>query len=152
MRKPMIILLIATISLMIACNEAHTHDNPDTETVKKQIVQAEKDFEKMAKEKSIAEAFWQYADSNAVIKRGNDSLINGRDNIRHYYAQDFYKTAEVSWAPDFVDISPDGNMAWTYGKYTWAIKDSSGKATEYKGVFHTVWKRQQDGNWKYVWD
>ena len=23
---------------------------------------------------------------------------------------------------------------------------------EYKGIFHTVWKRQSDNSWKYVWD
>lgn len=152
MRKPVYILLTAAASLMVACSDGHSHENPDAETIKQQIVQAERDFEKMAGEKSIAEAFWQYADSNAVIKRDNDSLIKGKDNIRHYYSADFYKTASVKWAPDFVDVSPDGNMGWTYGKYTWQAKDSSGKTTEYKGVFHTVWKRQHDGTWKYVWD
>lgn len=151
MRKPMYILLIATITFLVACGHSH-EPAPDAATVKQQIVQAEKDFEKMAGEKSIAEAFWHYADSNAVIKRENDSLIIGRDNIRHYYSADFYKAAIVKWAPDFVDVSPDGNMAWTYGKYTWASKDSSGKETAYKGVFHTVWRRQADGSWKYVWD
>jgi ketosteroid isomerase-like protein len=151
MRKPVYILLIITSVLMIACGHSH-ETTPDAETVRQQIVKAENEFAKMAMEKSIAEAFWFYADSNAVIKRENDSLITGREGIRHYYSADFYKTATVNWAPDFVDISPDGNMAWTYGKYTWAIKDSSGKATEYKGVFHTVWKRQTGGEWKYVWD
>jgi ketosteroid isomerase-like protein len=151
MRKPVYILLIIMATLMIACSNSG-ETKPDAETIKQQIVKAENEFAKMAKEKSIAEAFWFYADSNAVIKRDNDSLIAGRDNIRHYYSADFYKTAHVNWAPDFVDVSPDGNMAWTYGKYTWETKDSSGKAIEYKGVFHTVWKRQAGGEWKYVWD
>jgi ketosteroid isomerase-like protein len=151
MRRPLYILLIITATGIISCSDP-AETKPDAGAIKQQIVKAENDFAKMAIEKNIAEAFWFYADSNAVIKRENDSLISGRDNIRRYYSADFYRTANVSWAPDFVDVSPDGNMAWTYGKYTWAIKDSSGKATEYKGVFHTVWKRQEDGNWKYVWD
>jgi len=42
------------------------------------IQMAEKNFQKMTTEKGIAEAFWFYADSNAVIKRENDTLIHGR--------------------------------------------------------------------------
>ncbi|MBK7030961.1 MAG: hypothetical protein IPH45_17925 [Bacteroidales bacterium] len=43
-------------------------------------------------------------------------------------------------------------MAYTYGKYTWKINNGNGDTTVYKGVFHTVWKKQGDGSWKYVWD
>ena len=117
-----------------------------------EIAQAEKDFEKMATEKGIAEAFWWFADSNAVIKRGNDSLIKGKENIRNFYSTEFYKTASVKWSPDFIDVAENGDMGYTFGKYIWQSKDSSGKTNEFKGVFHTVWKRQKDGTWKYVWD
>jgi ketosteroid isomerase-like protein len=43
-------------------------------------------------------------------------------------------------------------MAYTYGKYIWKIKETDSTFVEYKGVFHTVWKRQKDNSWKYVWD
>ncbi|HLK29813.1 MAG TPA: hypothetical protein VKT28_14640 [Puia sp.] len=122
------------------------------ESSKQEIAQAEKDFEKMAGEKGIKEAFVFYADSNAVIKRGNDSLVNGKDDIDHFYASPFYKTASVKWSPDFVDASSDGTLGYTYGKYVWQSKDSAGKINEFKGVFHTVWKKQKDGSWKFVWD
>lgn len=117
-----------------------------------EIVRAEKAFETMAAEKGIAEAFWFFADSAAVIKRGQDSLIFGKEAIRHFYSAPYFKTATVKWAPDFVNISESGDMAYTYGKYTWSAADSSGAVQESKGAFHTVWKRQSDGSWKYVWD
>jgi ketosteroid isomerase-like protein len=122
------------------------------EKSKTEIAQAEKDFEKMAEEKGIAEAFYYFADSSAVIKRQNDTLIKGKDNIRNFYAADFYKTASVKWSPDFVDASEKGDLGYTFGKYTWQSKDSSGKLEEFSGVFHTVWKKQKDSTWKYVWD
>ena len=115
-------------------------------------MQAEKSFEKMAAEKGIAEAFWYYADSNAVIKRDNDTLIVGKENIRRFYSADFYKSAKVEWTPDHIDVSENGDMAWTYGKYLWLSTDSNGVRKEFRGVFHTVWKKQKDGSWKYVWD
>jgi ketosteroid isomerase-like protein len=145
------IVLIAT--LFTAC----TNNNTGNSVNKKQkaieeIETAEKDFQKMSAEKGIMQAFWFYADSNAVIKRDNDSLIHGKDAIRNYYSAPHYAQASATWAPDFTDASEQGDMGYTYGKYTWQSKDSTGKMNEYKGIFHTVWKRQADGSWKYVWD
>lgn len=106
----------------------------------------------MAAEKGVAEAFAFFADSNAVIKRQNDSLIHGKEGIRNYYMNPFYKNAVAKWSPDFVDVSTNGDLAYTYGKYTWEFKDSAMKSNFYSGVFHTVWKKQNDGSWRYVWD
>lgn len=137
------------LSLFNSCAENKTMDS---NAVKKEIAEAEKAFETMAKEKGIAEAFAYYADSNAVIKRGNDTLITGKEGIRKFYSDDFYKTASVTWSPDFIDVSEKGDMAYTYGKYLWKSQDSTGKPIEFSGVFHTVWKKQKDGSWRYVWD
>jgi len=142
-------LVLALLFLVYSCTENRT---TDTTTAKKEIADAEKAFATMAKEKGIAEAFAFYADSNAVIKRKNDSLIKGKEGIKNFYSSDFYKNASVTWSPDFIEASPDGNLGYTYGKYLWQSKDSTGKVNEAHGVFHTVWKKQKDGSWRYVWD
>ena len=121
-------------------------------SLKQEIYDSEKSFEKMCEEKGIAEAFYFFADDSAVIKRENDSLIIGKEQIKVYYDKEFYKTAKVNWSPDFIDVSDDGTMAYTYGKYLWVSKDEKGNDIEYRGVFHTVWKKQKDNSWKYVWD
>lgn len=117
-----------------------------------EIRAAEKAFETMCAEKSVADAFYFYADSQAVIKRENDTLISGREAIRNYHTSTFYKTAKVKWAPDFVDASAAGDFGHSYGHYEWTFTDTTGKMMKYPGVYHTVWKRQKDGSWKYVWD
>ena len=124
----------------------------DKEAIKKEIYSAEKAFEKMAAEQSISEAFYHFADENAVIKRENDTLIIGNENIKVYYAKRDNKNATVNWTPDFIDVSEDGSLAYTYGKFVWKVKNEADSTSEYRGVFHTVWKKQKDGNWKYVWD
>lgn len=135
--------------LIIACKPKQ--ENQSKKAVE-EIIKVEKAFYKMAAEKGIAEAFWSFADSNAVIKRGKDSIIHGKEGIRNFYSPDFYKTASVIWSPDVVEASSDGTMGYTYGKYVWQSKDSTGKISEARGIFHTVWKKQADGSWKYVWD
>jgi len=122
-----------------------------TDDVKNEILQAEKAFEKMASEKGMAEAFYYFADQNAVIKRGNDSLITGKENIKLYYIKNANPNAKVSWTPDFIGVSDCGTLGYTYGKYLYTIRDSSGKNIELKGIFHTVWKKQNN-EWRYVWD
>lgn len=143
------LLLISFYSLFSSCQQQQENQSAKT---KEAITKAEKDFETMAAEKGIAEAFGFFADTGAVIKRGNDSLIRGKEAIRNFYAAAYFKTASVKWSPDFVEASEDGSMGYTFGQYVWQSKDSTGKINEAHGVFHTVWKKQEDGSWKYVWD
>jgi ketosteroid isomerase-like protein len=124
----------------------------DREAVRKEILQTEKAFEKMAAEKGIAEAFYEFAADSAVILRENDTLIAGKENIRLYYERKNAVGATVNWTPDFVDVADCGTLAYTYGRYVWKIRNHLGEPVEYRGVFHTVWKKQKDGTWKYTWD
>jgi len=142
-----LILLIPAILLF-----AGSAYSQSKEEIKKEIFQTEKAFEKMTSEKGIAEAFYHFTDKNAAIKRENDTLITGNENIKIYYEKKGLKDATVNWTPDFIDVSESGDLGYTYGKFIWKFKGDDGKIVEYKGVFHTVWKRQKDNSWKYVWD
>ncbi|MHB1048693.1 MAG: YybH family protein [Bacteroidota bacterium] len=124
----------------------------DGEAVKQEIMETEKAFEAMAAEKGIAEAFSFFAAENGVVKRQNDTLIAGKQNIFRYYENEQMKRAKVQWTPDVIEVSDDGSMASTYGKYLWQIPAENGDTAEYRGVFHTVWKKQPDGEWRYIWD
>src|SRR5436190_424557 len=100
------------ITFLFSCNSQKENENPDK--TKEEIIKAEKEFEAAAKNKGIAEAFYSFADENAVIKREHDTLIKGNENIKSYYQNPAYKNADVSWTPDFTDVSADGNMGYTY--------------------------------------
>ena len=140
------IFLLLNVILISSCHHV------DKEEIKKEIFQAEKAFEKMTEDKGIAEAFYYFAADSAVIKRENDTLIIGKDNIKKYYGKSDDINTTVNWTPDYIDVSDDNTLAYTYGKYVWKIKNEEGLVDEFTGVFHTVWKKQKDGQWKYVWD
>lgn len=142
-----LVIFISLIFFLSSCSQSI-----DKEQKKKEIFDTEKAFEKMAADSGIAKAFYFYAAEEAIIKRENDTLISGNTNIGKYYNKTDEKNTKVNWTPDFVDVSESGDLAYTYGKYTWQIKDTQGKITKYQGTFHTVWKKQSDGTWKYVWD
>lgn len=141
--------IAVSVILITACQSNREREK---ELMKNQILKTEKAFEKMTFEKGITEAFYYFADENAVIKRRNDTLIYGKENIRHFYEKENIKDATVNWTPDFIEVSDCGNLGYTYGKYVWRVKNKDGKIQDYKGIFHTVWKKQADNSWKYVWD
>ncbi|MCA6441190.1 MAG: YybH family protein [Sediminibacterium sp.] len=118
-----------------------------------EIRTVEKQFETDLNKFGADFAFYKYAAPQAVIKRENDTLIFGANAIKNYYKNvDKKLKAKAYWAPDFIDVSEDGSIGYTYGKYRWVTTDSLGKTKEYRGIFHTIWKKQVDGSWKYVWD
>ena len=138
--------------LIIVVLTSSCHRYVDKDKIKEEIFQTEKAFEKMTSEKGIVEAFYYFADENAVIHRENDTLIKGKENIRIYYGKKNLKNANVNWTPDYISVSDCGTLGYTYGKFVWKIRNDEGVIKEFKGIFHTVWKKQKDNNWKYVWD
>jgi len=127
-------------------------DKVSMERWKKEILETEQNFAKMAMEEGIEKAFLYYAAEDAVLLR-NNNLITGKDAISQYFGEQKQEDeVSLTWEPDFIDVAKSGDLGYTYGKYIFTSTDSNGNKVESKGIFHTVWKRQMDGSWKFVWD
>jgi ketosteroid isomerase-like protein len=146
MKTSIIQLLI--IVFLLSCQHPGNHDKSK---LKSEISQVEADFEMYAAKNGIRNAFVRFADDSAVIMRG-DSLYKGKQAINDYYGTHLPKGASINWKPDFIEISASGDLAYTWGKYVFSAPDSNKKIAVSNGYFHTVWKRQSDGQWKFVWD
>lgn len=118
---------------------------------KLEILDTEKAFAQLVKEKGMKIGFLTYASDQAVLNRGG-KLIRGKKEIEVYFDQLTLKDVRLEWAPDFVDVSASGDLGYTYGKYTFEAIDQTGQETRSTGIFHTVWKREPNGEWRYVWD
>jgi len=142
-------LFIFSVLMLAAFSCQQKQDKEQIEIWKNEIFTAELNFCKTAEEKGMNVAFLEFIADDGILLR-NDKLIKGKDNIKAYLKNS--TTKGLSWKPDFVDVSTTGDLGYTYGTYTFKYKDSLGNDKESKGIFHTVWKRQQDGTWKFVWD
>ena len=145
-----IILVLFVCFTLLSC-QSPTNEKVDINKCKAEILQIEKDFETMAAEKGIKEAFLYYASDSVAINRFN-SVYKGKKQIGLYFDYVKMNDVQLKWTPDFVDVASSGDMGYTYGKFTSTRKDSTGKTVENTGVFHNIWKKQTDGNWKFVWD
>ena len=137
---------LLTSFALIACT---LDTGKDIAVYKEEIVKTEKEFEAAAKAEGLASAFSRFADSTAVISRGG--LVKGKDSIRLFYEKS-RADVHLSWSPDFVDVAASGDLGYTYGHYIYEATDSTGNPIQSRGIFHTVWKRQKDGSWRFVWD
>lgn len=144
---PIFIMLIMSL---LACKSTYL-SSANLEQAKTEVRQAEKDFNDLAAKEGIAIAFYTFAAADAVINRGG-KIIQGKEAIKVFYDKDSYKTAKLTWAPDFVEVSKSSDLAYTYGKFTFSGTGADGKVVSSEGIFHTVWKRQQDGKWRFVYD
>jgi ketosteroid isomerase-like protein len=54
----------------------------------------------------------------------------------------------LHWDPTKADVSASGDLAYTTGTYQMAMNDAAGKPMTEKGKYVTVWKKQQNGQWK----
>ena len=151
--KKITLPLLCGALVISACTSTAEKNEASLEKWTAEIRSAESEFAAMAASKGIPAAFLEFAADDAVLLR-NNNLIVGKEALRASYEgqQQGNGTVSLSWSPDFVDVSSSGDLGYTYGKYTYTVTDSLGKKNTMEGIFHTVWKRQEDGRWKFVWD
>lgn len=148
MKKPALFLIL-TFFISIGCTTSDGKKN--VENWKSEIMQVEQDFNNMAQDEGLVVAFHHFAANDGVIKRQN-KIVKGKIAIQEWYKKDVRPNETLTWKPIFVEVSSSGDLAYTYGNFIFTSIDSTGNKKENTGIFHTVWKRQSNGEWKFVWD
>jgi len=120
-------------------------------TYEEEIRDTEKAFAALAKEKGLKVAFSTFAADDAVLSREN-KLIKGKKEIEAYFDKVTLKNVQLSWEPEYIKVAESGDLGYTYGPYTFKWTDDKGEAQIATGIFHTVWRKDKDGKWRYVWD
>ncbi|PLK22882.1 hypothetical protein C0V72_12480 [Porphyrobacter sp. TH134] len=103
------------------------------------IVAAELAFSRAARERGQWTAFRQFAAPGA--------LLHGKDGpfaIEPWLATQTDPAEAVQWEPRVIAMSCDGAVAVSKGRY----RDPQGKV----GSFVTVWERQSDNTYRYIFD
>jgi ketosteroid isomerase-like protein len=143
MKIPMMVFQV--FMLLISCNR-HKED-----LAKAEIMKTEQAFAQMVSDSGITKAFVIFAADSGVILRGKD-IIKGKQAIKTFYENQSLRDIRLHWIPDFIDVSSSGDLGYTYGSYQFSAIDSSGDTLNSTGIFHSVWKKQTDGTWRFVWD
>jgi ketosteroid isomerase-like protein len=88
------------------------------------------------------------ADSGRQID-GQGNFVTGPAAIRELMRDLLDDTlSSLRWAPDLADVSGDGTLGYTWGRWTLTVRDSSGSHQAGQGRYLTIWRKQADGSWK----
>jgi ketosteroid isomerase-like protein len=140
--------VLIILSLIVSgCNM--TTQEQKMKVWKQEILDTEQAFAKMVGEAGLHKAFVTFAADDAVLLR-NEELIIGKKAIDLFYINQNAKG--LAWIPDFIEVAKSGELAYTYGHYIYTYTDEAGKEQQSTGIFHSIWKRQTDNSWKFVWD
>lgn len=109
------------------------------------LVDAEHAFAQTAAEKGTKAAFLANMTDDAVVF--NPEKVNARAN----WMSKGESKGLLAWAPNYADISSDGALGYTTGNWEFRPKGQADAPVAF-GDFVTIWRRQADGNYKWIID
>jgi ketosteroid isomerase-like protein len=98
-----------------------------------------------------AEACAAFVDADARFVGG--SVQRGSDAIVKAWSVFFGDGApKIMWRPQFTEVLEDGTLALSRGPFLLVTTDADGTPTEHWGTFNSIWRKQDDGAWKIIFD
>lgn len=135
---------MTAVVLMTGCSK------PAGESLKSELISADKAFCEAAKKDGVTSAFLGVIAPDGKLL--SDSHL-GPDAVRINFMQ-LPPTVKLTWEPSFVDVSSAGDLGYTWGRYTLTVPSvtKGGAPSIHMGTYVTIWKRQPSGAWKVVLD
>jgi ketosteroid isomerase-like protein len=136
-------LLLASVTMTFAA--------ADPAALKAELVRTEAEFFDYALMHGFSDAVHAYIADDGFVA---NSLTLGRDapadRVQSDQAKSPRRTDVIRWQPLHAEVAASGELG-----YTWGVAESApGKDGPFKpyGIYVTIWKRQPDGKWKFVYD
>ncbi|MDJ0711819.1 MAG: nuclear transport factor 2 family protein [Woeseiaceae bacterium] len=98
-----------------------------------------------------AEAFRTFLDADTrfignKVLRGPDEVVAGWSDLLSPGG------AAIKWRPRIVEVLKNGRYALSRGPYRIVARDEDGNPAEHWGTFNSVWRLNDDGVWRVVFD
>ena len=140
------------VMMVCFCVVASCVPGSDVESFKEEILDADRAFAKMAYEEGRDAAFLAYMAEDVTIMPRKGALIRGMDEYRKLQAAVTTEEPTVRWKPFFADASQSGDFGYTMGTFQYFESREEGAKVLSEGSYVTIWKKQSDGRWKFVFD
>ena len=141
MRK--IIFIIFPVLLIIA-SCGRIKQSPSDKMI---LLKTDQDFSLMSMEKGMKAAFLFYAADEVIkMREGKQPLFGIKELAKSFEGFPDNKIS-LQWIPVKADVSD--NLGYTFGK--WELRVSDPASVQY-GTYVTIWKKQENGSWKFVLD
>ncbi|KAA3655812.1 MAG: hypothetical protein DWQ10_16810 [Calditrichaeota bacterium] len=109
------------------------------------LAEAEISFAQLSKDSGIRQAFLTYLTEDAIVLQPKPT--NGHDA----YKNSPQKPGMLQWKPVFNTISYACDLGYSTGPWEWRPEGHGDTPTLY-GHFVSIWKKQENGKWRVVFD
>jgi ketosteroid isomerase-like protein len=111
-----------------------------------EIIAADSSMCALAQKEGFYKALWLYADENVVkLVDGEFPIIGKKEFTATIKGTPVIKT--LTWKPVRAEVAKSGELGYTWGNWKLVAPDST-----YYGNYFTIWKKQENGEWKFALD
>jgi ketosteroid isomerase-like protein len=135
---------------------AAAHKNDFAELMQKndfaelmQMVDTERSFSRMSEEKGTRAAFAAFIADDGILFRPR--AVTGKKWMQEHPLPPSNTRPLLTWQPIYAFMSQSGDLGYTTGPWQYKNDIKDAKASAF-GNFMTIWKKQADGNWRFVLD
>ena len=142
------VLIIAFLAAIVSCGQPKVDKIAEGE----KVMQLSREWSKVAAGGIVDKTVGYWAD-NAYMVSASEPELRGKAAIRQM-VENSYKIPgfRISWEPQSVEVSDNGDMAYLLENSKVSFSDSAGKPVTIYSKAVSIWKKQSDGTWKNVVD
>lgn len=148
MKKALLMLIVPLSLLSVQRGDAQRSKLGDGRT---ELIAVDSMFNFACQTVGFRKSFIEFAAEDVIMMRQEQHPIIGKDSLRMKYSE-IKNEPRLSWSPVYSEIAASGDLGYTFGRWKRVGPSSSGADTAYYGVYVSIWKKQKDGSWKYVFD
>lgn len=119
----------------------------DLEQAKQDLMDVDIRFSDYSAQQGMKKAYQEFAHPEGVLLRPNRMPIVGKNKLIAYLSPLSDSSFTLTWIPLSADVAHSGEMGFTYGIYLF----KADSATQ-KGTYVSIWKKDENGQWKYLLD
>lgn len=148
MSQAKMITATALVALMVGCSDSTVDQEADSEA----LMELSREWSDLVSSGNLESAMEFWAD-DAVMLPPEFPILEGKEAIREYVeAAAEMPGFRISWEPISAHISAAGDMAYMIERNVTQFDGPDGNRVTVHGKVVTVWRRDEDGNWRNVVD
>lgn len=120
----------------------------DRTALREEILRVERDFNQYCMDHGRAAGWMEFIADHAYLM--NRQTV-GRAEARASFVGE-PTDSSLTWTPSYADVATSGELGYSWGVWISKGAGPDGKPAERRGIYLTIWRKQADGRWKFVFD
>jgi ketosteroid isomerase-like protein len=141
-------LLLVFYLFFTACAGTVEHNNAKNIQA---LIETDSAFSKLSEEKGMKAAFIAYAAEDVIKPAEGKFPVIGKPALIKSLESDT-QNFTLTWQPIKAEVSSGNDLGYTFGNWKIITTSKTDSIHTYYGNYISIWKKQADGAWKYVFD